>query len=355
MSICGIDRSARPRPRGRSRASLLLVLGALLLATEAAAAAPAPAGTASEPRIGRHRVQRGDTLAALAEKYYGERSRADLLARINGLQKDKPLRPGQLLRVPFSAAYTVRLGDTASVLAKKWLGGSSRHALLLEMNGLPAKGALPAGAEIELPALLTHTLGRGETLGELARRYYGEAGRAAWIAQCNGLERVDQVKRGQRLQIPLIGALPARRPQAAGSAPAAAAAAAPAVSSPKATGGGKRAEGRPAPAISPAVAPAAEGRDPAVNRAVELYNQGEYTKAASLLDAALESGALRGGERLRALRYRAFCGVATGDRAAAAKAFRELHHAAPEWKPNPIEDSPKIRRWHAEALASRRP
>jgi LysM repeat protein len=304
-----------------------------------AAAATASAGSAAEPRVGKHRIKRGDTLAAIAEKYYGERSRADLLARVNGLEKDKPLRSGQLLSVPFSAAYKVRQGDTPSALAEKWLGGSSRHALLLEMNGLSPRGPLPAGAEIELPAILNRTLGRGETLGEVAQRYYGDAGRAEWIAQCSGLERADLVKRGQRLQIPLTGALPARRPLAAASAAPAATGAALPASATKAAGGGKR----------------AEERDPAVNRAVELYGQGEYTKAATLLEAALESDALRGSEKRRALRYRAFCAVAAGDRAAAAQAFRDLQREAPDWKPNPIEDSPKIRRWHAEALASKRP
>jgi LysM repeat protein len=328
MWICGAEPD-RSRRRSRPWAAALLALGTLLVQPAAGSAAP-------EPRIGKHRVKRGDTLAALAEKYYGERARADLLARVNGLTKEKPLRAGQLLIVPFSAAYKVRPGDTASALAEKWLGGSSRHALLLEMNGLPPKGALPADAEIELPALLPHTLRRGETLGGLAQRYYGEAGRAAWIAQGSGLERPDQVKRGERLRIPLVGALPARRPEPAATPPRPAAAA-------------------PARAVSPPAAPAAAAHDPAVRRALELYGQGEYTKAAALLDAALESGALKGGEKARALRFRAYCAVATGDRAAAARVFRELQREAPGWKPDPTDDSPKIRRWHAEALASKRP
>lgn len=350
--------AARPRARlsraGRSLGTALAV-AAFCLGTS-----PDPA-----PRVVEHRVRRGDTIAGLAVRYYGDKERAEILARINGIEDVRGLRPGRRLRIPLSAAYRVRPGDTPSELSEKLLGGASRHSALMELNGLQARSGLDAGTEIEIPVLLEHTIDRGETLGEVARRFYGDAGRAAWLAEFNGIEKADAIRQGTRLQVPLVGLLPARSSRPATTAPASGSRLASSDETKASPGAGVRSatqrqtreredssagrEARPRP--EPGTGAGAP--DPAVERAVALYHRGEYRRAAGLLEAALDSGALRGAEKARALRHRAYCAVATGDRGAARQAFRALRRIDPNWRPDPMEDSPKIRQFFSEAVSSR--
>jgi peptidoglycan/xylan/chitin deacetylase (PgdA/CDA1 family)/nucleoid-associated protein YgaU len=64
------------------------------------AAAPAAAAPAIEGRFIAHRVRPGETLEFLAELYYGDRSRGELLAQVNGLSPARPLVPGRDLKIP---------------------------------------------------------------------------------------------------------------------------------------------------------------------------------------------------------------------------------------------------------------
>jgi len=341
MSTCGVERGAPG-----ARLARLLTLPALFCMA-AAAAAPAPT-------VIKHKVQRGDSLSALAIRHYGTKDGTERLARVNGLESGRALQIGQTLRIPLSLRHKIRAGDTASRLAEKYLGGASRHALLLEMNGLQAGALLAAGTEIEVPALVEHIMQHGETLGVVAKRYYGDAARASWLAAANGVKQPDAVLRGSRLQVPVVGFLPAAAAPPPRTETASAARNPPADRA--ATGGAKK----PAPAAAPAATAAAAKppaeksapADPAIERAVQLYREGEYRKAGDLLGAALEAGALPPAERARALRYRAFCAVALGDRDGARRQFQELHQQAPEWRPDPLHDSPKIRQIFSEAVGA---
>jgi len=351
MSICAADRPAAWRAG--------LALGTALVCLGAAAKGP-------EPRVVEHRVRRGDTVAELATRYYGSKERAEALARLNDVGDIRNLSVGRVLRIPLGVSYRVRAGDTPSELAERHLGGASRHAALMELNGMSGRAALGAGEQIEIPVVLEHKVGDGETLGVVAQRYYGDAGRAGWLAAFNGISRPDAIERGTRLEVPVTGWVPARaaRPAPAATAkaagtpasstrpaaqPPASAASRPAASERKQAS----AERKPAPAAEKK--PASQRPDPAVERALVLYSRGDYRKAADLLDAALESGALEGSEKGRALRHRAYCAVATGDRGTARRTFQALLRHDPRWKPDPLEDSPKIRQVFSEAVAASSP
>ena len=47
-----------------------------------------------------HTVRAGDTCASLAELYYGDRLRCEVIAETNRLALNVPLRPGQKLKIP---------------------------------------------------------------------------------------------------------------------------------------------------------------------------------------------------------------------------------------------------------------
>jgi nucleoid-associated protein YgaU len=103
-------------------------------------------------------VQRGDTYAALAQKYYGNQRYAQFLVESNPDHADPlRLRVGDVLRIPPASelparlvaerstarqpklargqrVYTVREGDTFFGLAARELGNGSRWPELYELN-----------------------------------------------------------------------------------------------------------------------------------------------------------------------------------------------------------------------------
>jgi len=56
-----------------------------------------------------HSIARGETLDAIAERYYGDRSLGKALGEYNRLDPDKPLEPGNTLLVPFDRAELVEI------------------------------------------------------------------------------------------------------------------------------------------------------------------------------------------------------------------------------------------------------
>ncbi|MEE9218459.1 MAG: LysM peptidoglycan-binding domain-containing protein [Acidobacteriota bacterium] len=326
----------------------------LALVLVATCAAPCLAARSSDgrSRVVRHKVKKGQTMARLALKYYQDRDRFEILARVNGIDPPYRLKTGRIVRIPLSSSYTVKSGDTPSGIAQKQFGGASRYSLLMEMNNLPARGPLRRGQKLEIPAVMNHKLGRGETLGGVAKRYYGNASRVSWIADFNGISRPDRVKRGTRLKIPLTGFLPGRTASKPKSKASARKSPPPASKSQPARKSAKSSSPSSTPKKVARNASGENSPDPAVQRAVDHYHQGDYRQAAQALDRVLEKGSLERDERARALRFRAYCAVATGDARTAARTFLALHEVAPAWKPDSTLDSPKIRRAFARAISS---
>jgi tetratricopeptide (TPR) repeat protein len=59
-------------------------------------------------RVYLHKVDSGETLSGIAEDYYGDPERADVIAQFNGVEGDT-VAPGTVLRVPMRAADIQRL------------------------------------------------------------------------------------------------------------------------------------------------------------------------------------------------------------------------------------------------------
>jgi tetratricopeptide (TPR) repeat protein len=75
-------------------------LAALALDPANRTAAAALRDEIGDVRFHAHTVARGDTLAVIAERYYGDRARADVIGEANQLQSNPRLNPGTRLRVP---------------------------------------------------------------------------------------------------------------------------------------------------------------------------------------------------------------------------------------------------------------
>jgi nucleoid-associated protein YgaU len=143
---------------------------------------PRPVPVTPPPGVRTHRIGKGDTLAILAEIYYGEQDYADYLVRVNpGLDPRRlvvgqeiivPEKPGDLSVLRRMArpqptpaekpaatpaaggrTYTVQPGDSFWKVAASELGDGNRWREVYELNKdqVSSPDSLKVGQELQLP------------------------------------------------------------------------------------------------------------------------------------------------------------------------------------------------------------
>ncbi|MCX5795107.1 MAG: LysM peptidoglycan-binding domain-containing protein [Elusimicrobia bacterium] len=131
--------------------------------------APQPAPQSPEPSAARHVVQKGDTFWNLAQRYYGDPQRWEVIRDANG----QNLELGATVLIPPVAAssgavkrqqpavatdrprsHVVRKGDSLTRLAKKYYGNASYFQFILRANpGLKDGDDLKFGSTLVIPPL----------------------------------------------------------------------------------------------------------------------------------------------------------------------------------------------------------
>jgi len=151
-----------------------------------------------------HVVQPGDTLAKIAERYYGKLQLERVLSTANALDGARAgvLTPGMLLEVPALTYVTVGAGDTWKSLAQTHLGHEGRSILLAEINGQKPWIDPELGQIVRLPYNLTWRASGEESLATLAYRFLGSTKHAYRLVTYNDLDE-DGPEKGQILLIPL--------------------------------------------------------------------------------------------------------------------------------------------------------
>jgi hypothetical protein len=181
---------ARDRRRFATLAAILFVCGLV--------------GTASRADAFAHRVGPGDTLASIAEKYYGRIQYERLLVAANFLDArgGTPIVRGMRLEVPALEHRKVAQGDTWETLAADLLGSPSRADVLSMANGSSPWLAPEDGSEIAVPYNLRVVVGEGEQITQVAYRHLGDMKHAWMLDRYNGLEG-KKLARGDVVLVPL--------------------------------------------------------------------------------------------------------------------------------------------------------
>ncbi|HEX3776641.1 MAG TPA: LysM domain-containing protein, partial [Polyangiaceae bacterium] len=128
-----------------------------------------------------HVVVQGDTLASIAEKYYGKIQYEKFLVDANLLEVEggSPIVKGMRLEVPSVGHRTVKRGDTWETLAAELLGAANRSDVLSIANGSNPWLTPEEGAELIVPYNLRVLVqGSNETLVTIAFKYYGDMNKA---------------------------------------------------------------------------------------------------------------------------------------------------------------------------------
>ncbi len=171
-----------------------------------------------------HQVRPTETLASIAEHYYGDASREALLVAANVLnaQANLSIVPGMRIMIPSVGYYRVQPGDTWLHLAQREMGAGSRALYLAQMNNANALVPPAAGSVLRVPYLLRYVVLGDEQLADIVRRYEGERVTVPFVLDFNHLSS-SRLQRGQVVMLPMADLTLREEPVCESAAPLASA------------------------------------------------------------------------------------------------------------------------------------
>jgi nucleoid-associated protein YgaU len=303
----------------------------------------APGGTDASAAELTHRVKAGESASAIARDYYGDLKAGELVLLYNGATGTM-IHVGDSLKIPYTAVHIVKAGDAWSAISKKYLGRPSAYRTIARLNERAPEQPLQIGDRILIPAVLPYTLRRGESLSLLADRFYGDPGQGEVLQEFNEVSDPRRLAPGHGLQIPLVTLVLVKdRPKTAPPPRATAPAAQPVVAL----------KPSPPPVVAQQLPPVVEApQDPPAPRftgqlkATGLaFRRGDFARARKELEALQQDIAVQGTDqdRVEFWRQLTFVYVAFDLRDPACTAYGRLLRHDPQASFDPELVSPKIR------------
>jgi LysM repeat protein len=151
-----------------------------------------------------HAVQEGDTLASIAQRYYGDPTREAILREANRLKGNgvDGLVPGSWIFIPMVTFYRVGKDETWKSIAARFLGNEARSATLIEANNGNRRIEPDEGAELLVPYPLRHVVSPGETLAKIATMYMSDSPLS--LKRIRRFNAGAQIERGRVVLVPLF-------------------------------------------------------------------------------------------------------------------------------------------------------
>jgi len=271
-----------------------------------------------------HALRPGETVAEVANAYYGDRDKAIILLQYNRLSDPKKILPGTKIAIPQVVRYTVNEGDTLAKISHRFLGDQRRYQVLASVNHLDSPQALTIGSTLTIPFDIPHTVKSGESLTTIAHRYYGDPDRFTLIASYNFMTDPRAIKPGTEILIPIVDLEIRAKPTPSGQSP------------------------------KVLLLPEEQLGFPWLEKGVHLYLAGEYGAATENLTEALNRGLKREDDICKTYRFLAYCHITLGEKDLGKKAFEKALAIRPSLKLDPTYTSPKIMRVFKEVQAERR-
>jgi LysM repeat protein len=151
-----------------------------------------------------HAIQEGDTLASVAQRYYGDPTREAVLSEANRMKgpDTNGLVPGSWIFIPLVTFYRVTKDETWKSIATRLYGRETRAATLVEANNGNRRVEPDEGAELLVPYPLRHVVRPGETLAKIAKIYMPETPLS--LKRLRRFNAGARIERGQVVLVPLF-------------------------------------------------------------------------------------------------------------------------------------------------------
>jgi LysM repeat protein len=266
-----------------------------------------------------HVVRPGETLASIAEMYYGDARRESVLVAENGLTSEggSSIVVGLRLSVPTVSYHRVQEGETWAVLATRFYGDPARAFALIEANRAASGEQPDPGAELLIPYPVRHVASQSDSLRKLSKTYYGSQKEEKTIRRFNQLKHA-WVGRGQLLLLPIEDLVLSEKGKQRAAAASAAAA----------EGGDVREKQEEIDAELPALR--------------EHVRRGRYADAVAMANRLLGGGDVTAGQTVAIQRELGTALVALGRDDLAQEAFAAMLVEQPFTELDTVRTSPKV-------------
>lgn len=102
----------------------------------------------------KYKVASGDTLSGLARRFYRDADLFEVIAIANSLPDPDFIKTGQILLIPgLTKKYRTVAGDTLAELADRFFGDSSMYLLIAAANHIDDPDVIKAGQVLRMPDL----------------------------------------------------------------------------------------------------------------------------------------------------------------------------------------------------------
>lgn len=151
-----------------------------------------------------HVLRKGETLASLAERFYGRVELEKILVVANGLDRGEtaPLVAGMRVEIPAVAHHVAVPGDSWESVADRYLGQRRRGEALAAANDTMPWLPIPVGRELVVPYVLRYVARPGDSTPGIAYRFLEKRDDAYMLDRFNELGG-DPVDPGDVVLVPL--------------------------------------------------------------------------------------------------------------------------------------------------------
>jgi LysM repeat protein len=103
------------------------------------------------PKIIRYTVKKGDTLATIARRFLGDHRRYRVLASLNRLDPSQSLSVGGIMKIPIEIPHIIKRGESLAIIANRYYGDPDTFSLIASYNFMTDPQAIKPGTVILIP------------------------------------------------------------------------------------------------------------------------------------------------------------------------------------------------------------